>query len=806
MNAKIPNSKWIWVPDWEQRYQTNKAVIAEFRKVLVLRAGDIRRAEAEGVRVRISADTRYKLYVNGIFAEAGPSKGDDKERFYDEPDLYPYLREGENVIAVEVLHYPPVGTEGNYSLFSSGKPGLYVEEAKPGDPEPIDETWTEIAVSEDADASCLHITADSSWKVKIREHFEICAEESGYAPLHIFEKYQADGKDAFWKEPGFDDSSWENARPYTVFEIGRADAPGNIEKRTIPFLYRKKKNFAAVSALRETTGPGEDGWNQLLAGKAQVTIPAGGREIVEIDASCEETGYVALSLAGGKDAKIRITYAESYTYPNPKKNGFNDVPLKGDRMDSRRGRIAGYSDYYCAAGYGTRNRPEVYSPFWIRCFRYIRLEIETGDEPLTVCSLDYEETGYPLDVKTEVKTSDPSLVPVWDISVRSLRRCMQETYTDCPYYEQLQYAMDSRSQILYTYMVSADDRLARKCMRDFRKSQRYDGMINCDYPCTVPNIIPGFAIYYILMIHDHMMFFGDREFLREFTGCIDGILHFFGSRLDQRGLVSKIGGANMDSRYWSFIDWTKEWDPLCGVPTASEKGPITMESMLYILGLEAAADIVSFIGRKDTAGEYRSRAQAVRNAVRSCCIGENGMIMDGPGVRDYSQHCQVFGILSGVTDREQGRKNLMETLDHPEEYAQCSIAMAIYLFKAMRLTGLYERTDEKWNLWRNMVKNHVTTCVENDTSERSDCHAWGALALYELPAVTLGVRPAAPGFRKAVISPIPGYMTSAEGHVATPLGYVDVSWKLNNGKLDLHYHLPEGMELSKEDPEFLQRT
>ncbi|WP_291224501.1 hypothetical protein [Gemmiger sp.] len=45
-----------------------------------------------------------------------------------------------------------------------------------------------------------------------------------------------------------------------------------------------------------------------------------------------------------------------------------------------------------------------------------------------------------------------------------------------------------------------------------------------------------------------------------------------------------------------------------------------------------------------------------------------------------------------------------------------------------------------------MVENHLTTCVENDTDTRSDCHAWGALLCYELPAVILGVRPAAPGF------------------------------------------------------------
>ncbi len=70
-------------------------------------------------------------------------------------------------------------------------------------------------------------------------------------------------------------------------------------------------------------------------------------------------------------------------------------------------------------------------------------------EPLALRALNYEETGYPLEVKTAVETSDPSLSAIWDISLRTLRHCMHETYMDCPFYEQLQYTMDTRSEILY---------------------------------------------------------------------------------------------------------------------------------------------------------------------------------------------------------------------------------------------------------------------------------------------------------------------------------------------------------------------
>lgn len=66
----------------------------------------------------------------------------------------------------------------------------------------------------------------------------------------------------------------------------------------------------------------------------------------------------------------------------------------------------------------------------------------------------------------------------------------------------------------------------------------------------------------------------------------------------------------------------------------------------------------------------------------------------------------------------------------------------------IRITNTYEKTDLLWNIWREMLQKHLTTCVENTVDERSDCHAWGAVILYEMPSVILGVRPGAPDIRK----------------------------------------------------------
>ena len=92
-----------------------------------------------------------------------------------------------------------------------------------------------------------------------------------------------------------------------------------------------------------------------------------------------------------------------------------------------------------------------------------------------------------------------------------------------------------------------------------------------------------------------------------------------------------------------------------------------------------------------------------------------------------------------------------------------------------------------------MLRNHATTCIESESYSRSECHAWGSLILYELPAIVLGVRPAAPGFEAVQIKPVSGYLSEAKGMVETPRGRVRVSWHIEEGKMKLSYDVPENM-------------
>ena len=60
-------TNWIWVPGWTARDEEEPRIVC-FRRVF----------EADKIpsvhRIRVSAESRYKLYINGCFVQAGPQK------------------------------------------------------------------------------------------------------------------------------------------------------------------------------------------------------------------------------------------------------------------------------------------------------------------------------------------------------------------------------------------------------------------------------------------------------------------------------------------------------------------------------------------------------------------------------------------------------------------------------------------------------------------------------------------------------------------------------------------------------------
>src|SRR6478609_10786153 len=66
--------------------------------------------------VHVSADNRYRLYVNGVQVSSGPQRSDATHWRYETVDLAPQLAAGSNVIAAGVWNWGPHHPVAQHSL------------------------------------------------------------------------------------------------------------------------------------------------------------------------------------------------------------------------------------------------------------------------------------------------------------------------------------------------------------------------------------------------------------------------------------------------------------------------------------------------------------------------------------------------------------------------------------------------------------------------------------------------------------------------------------------------------------------
>jgi hypothetical protein len=313
------------------------------------------------------------------------------------------------------------------------------------------------------------------------------------------------------------------------------------------------------------------------------------------------------------------------------------------------------------------------------------------------------------------------------------------------------YSGDTRAVALFHYLLSGDDRLMRQAITNFAASVTPEGLTQSRFPSQVPQVIAGFSLYWILQVCDHHLFFGDKKFSRSFVPRIDGVLEFFDSHVDSRGLVS---GISED--VWQYVDWVTTWGateehPDKGVPTSGRRSNChTYFSMLYAYVLKQAAQLLCDIGRPGNASEYVSRFESLIHAVRTHCFDGKFFTNSTADIADnfaYSQHCQVFAVLSGAAMPGDYERLLTQSFAD-RKFSKCSYMMQYYDLRPFSLAGdtAYEGFwASVWDPWRQMLTNNLSTWEEDDVRQRSDCHAWGSVRIYEYCTELAGVRPISPG-------------------------------------------------------------
>ncbi|MFL5501573.1 MAG: alpha-L-rhamnosidase C-terminal domain-containing protein [Gemmatimonadaceae bacterium] len=686
--------------------------------------------------VHVSADNRYRLYVNGEQISSGPQRSDVSHWRYETINLAPRLHTGRNVLAAIIWNWGAARPVAQHS----NRTGFLIQGDGP----------TEAGL----------VNTGSAWKVLV---------DSAYAPIVITSRdmgnyYAAPPGDSIdgarypwgWETANYVDDVWSS--PATVGDVRRqAMPPGaygevtgwQLEPRSIPAMEETVQRLARV---RRASSVQTDG--AFLRDSGDLVIPARTTASILLDQSHTTNAYPVLETSGGAGSAVRLTYAEALVDAKGQKGNRNDVEGRT---------IHGVHDTFLPEGGAHRQFTTLY---W-RSFRYIQLDITTRDEPLRLHDFHGVFTAYPFVERARFAGDLPWLADMWRMNWNGARIGAFETYMDTPYWEQLQYVGDTRVQGLISLYIAGDDRLVRQAIEHFDLSRIPEGLTTSRYPSSLTQIIPPFSLIYVAMVHDYFMHRDDPAFVQARLPGIRGILDWYARHVDSTGMLGAMP-------YWNYVDWTPRWDR--GVPPRGDAGHSSTISLLYVYALERAAELEQSVGIRGAAAEYRARAQAVRAAVRArAWDSARGLFRDSPDSSGYSQQTNVLAILADAVPPSMQRA-VMERVLADTTLTPASYYFSFYVLEALRKAGLGDRYIEQLAPWQTMLELGLTSAPENPEPTRSDTHAWAAHPNYGLLATVLGVRPLSPGFRTVSISPALGPLRHAQGRVPHPLGDIEVSF------------------------------
>ena len=764
----IDEASWVWHPDigelkegttdfWAGARLGNIAdaglAILKFR-----RAFDV--ADGDGTLVfDVSADERFVLFLDGEFVARGPNRG-TVENWQYQTYVAADLKPGRHVFEAYVQRlgdFAPLAQLSHRGGFVFKANGAYDAKLTTGKAD-----WDVGPVS--AGMRSISIAA-GAWGTGTQ--FEIV----GCGPYS--------GEPTEWKKASVVRGAAGAKGPRIYggrtggWMLFPSQIPDQTEIRRVP---GRVKAVAKDAEFRSRHVFTEEEAKETLDLSKPFTVPANTRMQLAWDLERYYCAYPDVVLSGGKGAKFAICFSEA--------THRGDTNLKTSEPDARRkivGRhLPAFGDTFVSDG----RKGAKFSAPWFRCGKWVRIDIETKDEPLTVDSVAIVESRYPLEMESVFSSpDDQSLGAIRDISARAMQMCCHEMLFDCPFYEQQMYPGDTRVQLNVLSAMSRDDRMVKRAMEIYDLNARDDGQCPFNFPTRGTQEGASYTLCYLLMYGDYVMNHADREWLRARIPGLRKSMAGMEYYENKDGLLEDIPG-------WNFMDWVVGWESDGTAPGCRFGDGVNAELNLYWnLAMRSAAAVERALGNELQAKYWEEKSEKLKQAIIKAFWDEaRGIFADTPAKKDFSEHAQALALLGDVLPADKA-ETVFRHLVEDKDLKRCTVYFSYYLFETYFKFGRGDLFLKRLDLWRDYVKKGLTTTQEAPDSgkngqkeSRSDCHAWGAHPIWFMQTGLAGIKSAAPFFEKVLVAPCPGGLKTLKATHPHPKGWIEVDLKFDGDK------------------------
>jgi len=756
-------ARWIWLPC--ERTLANTFVL--FRREVEVEG------EVASARGWISADSRYRLFVNGRRVQWGPAPCDPRAYEADPIDLTRWLMPGPNVIGVEVLFYGH--GEGTWPF---GKPGflfaLRVEEAGGRVREVVsDGSWRSLldrahrpgqfkrwylrALQEDFDARLRPAgwgepggAQDAAWTAP--QLLEVPADRPAAAGSHY--DYLTDG--------GIDPAAAElRAREVplvreTFRPIGRLTRSGRVRWRRDPrdwFEYRMPGSFQIVDQTAAAPS-GEGAW--------RLEPPAGEGAFATFELPEQMVGFPFFTVEAPAGTVVELMTQESHDPAGPA------------WLDTHR---FSWARFVCREG---ENRFEAFD---YESLRFLQVHVHDAAGPVLLRDVGVRRRSYPWPKPPSFACAEPKLQRVFEASFNTLVNAAQETIVDGMGRERQQYSGDGAHQLHAARLVCGDRQLARRFLRTYPMGQTLDGyFLDCWPAFDRLNRIAQRQVgatpwgplldHGVTLVYDawrHYQETGETDLLPDLYPRFVRFADYLLARRGKDGLLPVEG--------WGV---PAVWIDNC-FPRPRQK-QCAFNLFAAAILKTAMAPIAGLCG--DPAGEKRFAAAA--DALLGAATGrfwsrERGLFVsnlpweDEEGGARLDDRSLATALLFDQCPGGQVKEAVAALASPPASMGLSYPANAHWRMQALarhgRVDAVLRELRERWAVMPSVILNNTTSedwTVRPDSSDQwSHCAVGPLFVLYMDIA---GIRPGAPGFEKAEIRPQLGDLAGLELTVHTPRG------------------------------------
>ncbi len=716
----------------------------------------------ESLRLHISAESHYRLWLNGRELGMGPARGTRSVNFYDIYELKDLLSTGTNIllVLVQCMNKP------NFNSFPCCA-GLYVH----------------LGDIED-DLTCWEVAAGDEW----RQDVELFSFQTGFSEYRDLSRSpDADSASPIsWVTPEILCGMGEKKLLPRPIPFLRHDVYGVADIAHTAYVEPLRQEVAAAEAVTRQNHYHVDGELMakclpLLGGgehSVEILCPEDGADVsIVFDFGREIIGFFELQLSTGKGVVIDLAY---------------DEELVDGRIDACR------SNYHTADRYLTRaGRQTVGNTIHERGFRMVEMVIRNLRQPIVLHVVEAIDRRYPWPQSGSFNCSDMRLNRIWEVCVETLSCCTTDIFNDCPWRERAFWVNDLIVENITSLQVFGDYRFNAHALRLALSNRRPDGLVPgvCPDDDNPRHVLVPTNLFIPLILRDYYLYSGDRGLVDELLPAIVDILRIFASWQDTDALLSP------PAEYWNFFDWSYELNGIRydGIKTS-------LLDWLHVGALNAVADLLEDAGCRDEAASYRLRVMPIVAGLEKHFrlpegIYADTILEDGSWSERNSQLNQALALLSGGCPALD-KGGLALVLDDPA-LLQPELYLHYFVLNALRDNGRYTaalaRIRKYWGsmmdsgtptLWEAAVHQFGKSAFANAGSL---CHGFSASPVNYFQTVILGVIPLEPGFFRFKVEPIPYDLEFAAGRIPTPAGAIRINWHKSGAGIRVALTVPFGL-------------